>query len=47
MKTLIWNGTELQAKVISNWLDSDFTPKQGDVFSLDFYDNFHGNESMV
>ena len=47
MKTLIWNGTESQAKGISNWLDSDFNPKQGDVFSLDFYDNFHGNESMV
>lgn len=47
LKTLVWNGTEAQAKGISNWLDTDFNPKKGQVFTLDFYDNFHGNESMV
>lgn len=47
LKNLIWNGTDAQAKRISNWLDSGFNPMQGDVFSLDFYDNFHGNESLV
>lgn len=47
MKNLIWNGTKPQANEISNWLDREFNPEQGEVFSLDFYDNFHGNESMV
>ncbi|HKJ41818.1 MAG TPA: hypothetical protein VKA27_06965 [Sunxiuqinia sp.] len=47
MKNLIWRGTTSQANEISNWMNCDFTPKQGDVFPLNFYDNFHGIESMV
>jgi predicted metalloprotease with PDZ domain len=47
MKTLIWNGTKAQANVISDWLHSDFNPKKGQVFTLDFYDNFHGDEWLV
>lgn len=47
MKTLTWQGTEAQANVISNWLECNFNPKQGEVFALDFYDNFHGDESMI
>ncbi|NNL92697.1 MAG: FAD-dependent oxidoreductase [Saprospiraceae bacterium] len=48
MKKLIWKGSESQAKEISSWLNTDkFNPKKGDIFSLDFYDNFHGNLSLV
>lgn len=47
LKTLIWNGSKAQAAEISSWLHSDFNPQVGEVFALDFYDNFHGIESMV
>jgi predicted metalloprotease with PDZ domain len=48
MKSLKWRGTEAQADDIRAWLHTDdFHPEVGQEFSLDFYDNFHGNEIMV
>lgn len=44
---LTWKGTEEQAGMIRSWLEiEDFTPEGGQLFSLDFYDNFHGTETM-
>lgn len=44
---LTWKGTEEQAGMIRSWLEiEDFTPEEGQLFSLDFYDNFHGTETM-
>ena len=47
MKHLVWNGSEEQANAIGQWLETDFNPSQGQIFTLDFYDNFHGVETMV
>ncbi|MCP4630638.1 MAG: hypothetical protein GY850_45065, partial [bacterium] len=44
---LIWKGTEKQAANIRQWLNNeDFNPKAGQKFDLDFYENFHGKETM-
>ena len=48
LKRLIWKGTDAQATEIRNWINTDeFNPTRGQEFSLDFYDNFHGDEEMV
>jgi len=48
MKSLIWKGNASQAKEIGLWLNTDdFNPKDGQKFALDFYDNFHGVETLV
>lgn len=45
---LVWCGSEEQAEDIRTWLNrADFMPVQGQVYSLDFYDNFHGIESLI
>lgn len=44
---LIWEGSPEQAGLIQEWLGRpDFSPEQGQRFELDFYDNFHGLETM-
>jgi len=46
--TLSWMGTEMQARLIRTWLHrEDFRPPSAYQFSLDFYENFHGVESVV
>jgi len=48
MKNLIWKGNASQAKEIGLWLNTDdFNPNDGQKFALDFYDNFHGVETLV
>ena len=42
-----WVGSSDQAKLISDWIDQDFAPHEGQVFSVDFYENFHGIEAMI
>ncbi len=46
IKSLIWGGSDEQAKRIQKWLGSEFACQQGDVISLDFYENFHGIETV-
>ena len=44
---LVWEGTEEQVGLIQDWLGRpDFCPEPGQRFDLDFYDNFHGLETM-
>ena len=46
--SLVWKGTDDQAGMIGDWLDrDDFRPQKGDVFSLGFYENFHGIETVI
>jgi predicted metalloprotease with PDZ domain len=48
VRSLIWRGSQEQAQTIGSWLEQDdFSPLQGQVFELDFYENFHGIETMV
>ncbi|WP_085316811.1 M61 family metallopeptidase [Derxia lacustris] len=45
---LVWNGDASQAERIAGWLASPgFAPAPGQPFSLDFYENFHGVETVV
>lgn len=44
---LFWRGTNAQARRIARWLDQKFEPKRGQEFKLDFYENFHGIETVV
>jgi len=46
--TLVWVGDDQQAQRIQAWLRrDDFQPKHGQAFELDFYENFHGIETVV
>lgn len=48
IRHLIWKGSDNQIEIISSWLDGQsFEPKQDEVIPLDFYENFHGIESLV
>lgn len=48
LNNLVWHGNELQAQCIRDWLiDETFNPSQGDNFPLDFYENFHGIETLI
>lgn len=48
MESLIWKGTEAQAQELRQWLHADdFNPTVGETFDLNFYENFHGIESIV
>lgn len=47
IQSLLWTGSEAQAGLIGKWLWRDFNPSQGQVFSLDFYENFHGLETVI
>ncbi|MFZ7091313.1 hypothetical protein [Primorskyibacter sp. 2E233] len=44
---LRWTGTGEQAELIADWLGRDFSPTQGQVFAVTFYENFHGVEAMI
>lgn len=44
---LVWRGDEKQARLISTWLQTAFAPAQQQRFALDYYDNFHGIETIV
>jgi predicted metalloprotease with PDZ domain len=46
--SLAWAGTDEQAKLIRTWLQrDDFRPSRGQKFSLEFYENIHGIETLV
>lgn len=47
VQELIWVGSAAQAGLIAKWLGQAFAPAAGQVFSLDFYENFHGVEIVV
>lgn len=45
---LTWQGSQADAAIIRTWLgNEDFRPAAGTVFTLDFYENFHGIETVV
>lgn len=48
---LRWNGTDEQASRIRDWLDVEenggFSPYQGQLLPVSFYENFHGIENFV
>lgn len=45
---LHWQGTEDQCRHIQQWLDDDsFSPEAGSIFTLNFYENFHGIETLI
>jgi predicted metalloprotease with PDZ domain len=44
---LTWSGSDEQAARIARWLGQDFGPAQGEEFPLDFYENFHGIETVI
>lgn len=45
---LKWEGSESQSEKIAHWLhDPNFKPRQGEIFTLDFYENFHGIETLI
>lgn len=45
---LVWAGDDEQARRIRTWLlCDDFHPTTGQVFQLDFYENFHGVETIL
>jgi predicted metalloprotease with PDZ domain len=45
--SLTWHGDAAQASRIETWLGSDFRPAAGTSIPLDFYENFHGIETVV
>lgn len=47
LSALIWQGTPAQAERISQWLQQPFAPVDGQRFPLDFYENFHGIETVL
>ena len=48
IRNLIWRGSTQQADLIRQWLnDSNFNPTSGDIFGVDFYENFHGVDTLV
>jgi predicted metalloprotease with PDZ domain len=44
---LTWAGTREQAERITAWIGQEFAPAQGEHIPLDFYENFHGIETVV
>lgn len=44
---LTWVGSDEQAARIASWLGQDFKPSQGQTIPLDFYENFHGIETVL
>lgn len=45
--SLVWTGTSAQAARIAAWLRRDFAPAYGEPIALDFYENFHGIETVI
>lgn len=44
---LVWEGNAQQAARIASWLRTAFDPVPGQIFALDFYENFHGIETVL
>lgn len=44
---LRWKGTAEQADVISTWVGQPFAPAPDEPIPLDFYENFHGIETVI
>jgi predicted metalloprotease with PDZ domain len=44
---LIWNSDAAAARRIGAWLGHDFQPTPGTTVPLDFYENFHGVETVI
>lgn len=44
---LRWTGSPEQAALIAQWLNTSFAPESDQNFPLDFYENFHGVESVI
>lgn len=44
---LRWTGSGGQAALIAQWLRHPFAPRAGQDFPLDFYENFHGIETVI
>ena len=47
ISTLTWEGGASQGRRIAEWLQRDFSPQGGDQIPLDFYENFHGVETVI
>lgn len=48
LKQLQWVGNTEQAQRIASWLDDEnFNPADGQIFEIDFYQNFHGIETLI
>ena len=48
ISSLRWAGTDAHADRIRTWLRrDDFRPAADQCISLDFYENFHGVETVV
>lgn len=44
---LAWTGSTEQADLIAQWLGCPFAPAPSQIFPLDFYENFHGIETVI
>ncbi|MBI5257909.1 MAG: hypothetical protein HY855_15495 [Burkholderiales bacterium] len=44
---LRWRGSAEQAARVAQWLQQPFAPAAGQAFPLDFYENFHGIETVL
>lgn len=44
---LTWAGSEQQAARIASWTGQGFAPSPGQEIPLDFYENFHGIETVL
>jgi len=44
---LRWIGSDDQAKRIAAWVGQDFAPAPNAEIPLDFYENFHGIETVL
>ena len=42
-----WVGTEEHARRIATWVNQDFDPPQRAEIPLDFYENFHGIQTVI
>jgi predicted metalloprotease with PDZ domain len=45
--SLTWTGSDEQAERIAAWLRQPFAPAPGHELPLDFYQNFHGIETVI
>ena len=45
--SLIWDGNDHQKQLIQTWIGGRFNPNAGDKFSVAFYENFHGIETVL
>lgn len=44
---LVWDGDDAQAARLQAWLGGSFKLARGQVFSVSFYENFHGIETVL